>query len=273
MTEEQRKSSGYTDEQIQAMVKSKEIIDSQASANKQLSDTVNILNQNFTSLNQLSQQILTSSTMGGMLGGGMIGGGGLLGGGGPNAATGTEGNAGPVRAEAYGPSQGEFTHSTNYGPTGAHLQAGDYAVSPDMASGHQIGQMFQFTDASGKTISGRFADFSYKTAGQPNTRTIEQWNGRDLGHVSALRWMAEGGLVRSPTLVGAGEKGPEMILPLSSNLMSKMGHTVNLSFGNVSFGAGAESRSGEAFIHEFAETIANEVKRVLETENRRSAVV
>ena len=68
---------------------------------------------------------------GGGFGGGFVGGAGD----GAGAGEGTAGAGGPVRAEAYGPSQGEFTHSTNYGPSGAHLQPGDYAVSPDRAAG------------------------------------------------------------------------------------------------------------------------------------------
>ena len=85
---------------------------------------------------------------------------------------------------------------------------------------------------------------------------------------------AAGGLVTGPTRALIGERGPEMVLPLTGNLMSRMGHTVNLSFGNISFGGGGgDARGGESFIREFAETIAEEVKRVIGRENQRSAVV
>jgi hypothetical protein len=47
--------------------------------------------------------------------------------------------AGAIRAEAYSPSQGEFTHATMFGPGGNRLVQGDYAVSPDLAQGHRLG--------------------------------------------------------------------------------------------------------------------------------------
>jgi hypothetical protein len=75
-----------------------------------------------------------------------------------------------------------------------------YAVSLDLAAGHQLGKCSLSPDAAGQVHQGRFADYSYKTAGNPNYRTIEQWNGRDLGHVF------------EPDLVGS-RTAPERVSP------------------------------------------------------------
>jgi hypothetical protein len=225
--------------------------------------TLNIFQQ----LPDLAQQMITVLSQG-MLG---LGGGGVPGGGIAPGGEGTPGAGGPIRAEAYGPSQGEYTHSTLYGPAGNRLVQGDYAVSPDMAAGHSLGQNFTFRDSAGQVHQGRFADYSYKTAGNPNYRTIEQWNGRDLGHVSNLTWMAEGGIVHQRMLSWLGERGSEAVIPLtrSPRALSLLEHTssalgvggpniggVNLTI-NVS-GAGAEA--GEAI-----QTAALRAQEQLET--------
>ena len=180
---------------------------------------------------------------------------------------GTAGAGGPIRAEAYGPSQGEYTHSTNYGPSGAHLQAGDYAVSPDMAAGHHLGQMFSFQDASGHTITGRYADLSYKTAGVPNSRTIEQWNGRDLGHVSNLQWLQFGGIIRKPTIAGLGEAGPEAVVPLNGNGGGLGGITLHYSpvihgFGDIG-----------GLLRSHAEELLQQLEAALSNRNAANALV
>ena len=140
-----------------------------------------------------------------------------LGAGGAGGVPGIAGFGGPIRAEAYGPSQGEYTHDTLFGPTGAHLMQGDYAVSPDLSAGHGLGSMFRFTDAGGNVHTGRYADASYRTSGHPNSRTIEEWNGRDLGTVSDLTWFARGGIVSKKMLGWLGEAGKEAVIPLTGN--------------------------------------------------------
>lgn len=123
-------------------------------------------------------------------------GGGGAGGGGGSSAQGSPGRGGPIRAECYGPnSEGATAADMRQirGSQGQLLQPGDYAVSSDLAAGHQVGEMFTFTDAAGHTITGRYADVSMRSPGNPNTRTIEQWNGRDLGYVSELHWSGGGG--------------------------------------------------------------------------------
>jgi tape measure domain-containing protein len=134
------------------------------------------------------------------------------------------------------------------------LRMGDVALGYGAQAQYHVMPGQRFTTASGHYV--RFADRS----GSKDPYNIDYFRG------------ALGGVVNRPTRALLGEAGPEMVLPLTGSLMSKLGHTVNLSFGNISFGGG-ESRDGTAFIREFAETIASEVKRVIETENRRSAVV
>ena len=158
-----------------------------------------------------------------------------LGFGGAGGVPGVAGFGGPIRAEAYGPSQGEYTRDTLFGPTGAHLMQGDYAVSPDLSAGHYLGQMFRFTDAGGNTHTGRYADASYRTSGHPNSRTIEEWNGRDLGTVSDLSWFARGGIVSKKMLGWLGEAGKEAVIPLEGTKGKSAlqglagGHTFNFS--------------------------------------------
>jgi hypothetical protein len=225
--------------------------------NPALADATANLNA-FVPAMQAAMQAMSAMQFGMGAGGGVSGPGGGVG--------------GDIRAEAYGPSQGEYTRATLFGSAGQRLVQGDYAISPDLAAGHPLFQNFSFM-SGGRVMYGRYADASFRTAGVPNYRTIEAWNGADLGRVSNFQWMAGGGLVTGPTRALLGERGPEAVLPLTGNLLSKVGPTVNLSFGNISIGAGGGEAGGESFIREFAETIANEVKRVLEAEHRRSAVV
>jgi hypothetical protein len=184
------------------------------------------------------------------------------GGGGPPGFTGTSGG---ILYTEYGPSidpPGSADYDSNsYNRIGAwpgktgRLQPGDVALGYGAQAFYHVSPGDTFTDTRGNRV--RFADRS----GSKNPMNEDVFR------------LAAGGIVAKPTASVLGERGPEMVLPLTGNLMSRLGHTVNLSFGNISFGAGAEARSGEGFIHEFAETIANEVKRVLEMEHRRSAVV
>jgi SLT domain-containing protein len=139
-----------------------------------------------------------------------------LGAGGTNMG-GVAGFGGPIRAEAYGPGSQGATAADMRQLKGAfenRLQVGDYAVSHDLAAGHRPGQRFSFTDAGGGIHYGTFADYSYIDPQHPNVRTIEAWNGRDLGHVSNLQWLAKGGIVGSLTKAMLGEAGPEAVIPL-----------------------------------------------------------
>jgi hypothetical protein len=104
------------------------------------------------------------------------------------------------------------------------------------------------------TVSSERAAF---LAGVPNYHTIEQWNGRDLVHVSNLVWMQRGGIVRRPTIAGLGESGPEAVVPLSGS--AGLGNVII----NVNVAGNAHDPEG----------IAAAVERVVRQHWRRSAVV
>jgi hypothetical protein len=91
--------------------------------------------------------------------------------------------SGSFRAMAYGPSQGEYTHATNYGPLG-HLQQGDIAVSPNLLSKFPIGSYVDVVDEKGNVLRAarRVADTSWINADKPTTNSFELWNDKDLGH-------------------------------------------------------------------------------------------
>jgi hypothetical protein len=55
------------------------------------------------------------------------------------------------RAEAYGPSQGEYTRATLYGPLG-QLQQGDIAVSPNMLASYPLGSRWNVVDDQGNVL-------------------------------------------------------------------------------------------------------------------------
>jgi hypothetical protein len=81
--------------------------------------------------------------------------------------------------------------------------------------------------------------------------------------------MARGEIVRHPTAAVIGESGPEAVAPLNS--MGQSGFKVEVNFNSpISVGGSGDPRS---MFREFAEDIAYQVKRVIETEERRSAVV
>jgi len=87
-----------------------------------------------------------------------------------------------VRAMAYGPSQGEYTHDTLYGPLG-RLRPGDVAISPNLQKKYPLGSQIMVRPQSGDPFMARVADSSYYGPGRPTKNTVEFWNGQDLGHV------------------------------------------------------------------------------------------
>jgi hypothetical protein len=91
--------------------------------------------------------------------------------------------AGALRAMAYGPSQGEYDHATNYGPLG-HLQEGDIAVSPNLLAQFPIGSRVDVVDANGNVLRAnrRVADTSWINKNQPTYNSFELWNDQDIGH-------------------------------------------------------------------------------------------
>lgn len=91
--------------------------------------------------------------------------------------------SGLLRAMAYGPSQGEFTHDTLNGPLGP-LKQGDLALSPDQLGQFPLGSFVHVVSPDGKTIlqNQRVADYSYTSPGNPTSGSFEVWNGQDLGH-------------------------------------------------------------------------------------------
>lgn len=91
--------------------------------------------------------------------------------------------SGSFRAMAYGPSQGEYTRATNYGPLG-HLQQGDIAVSPNLLSKFPLGSYVDVVDEKGNVLRAarRVADTSWINADQPTHNSFELWNDKDLGH-------------------------------------------------------------------------------------------
>jgi hypothetical protein len=183
---------------------------------------------------------------------GMLGG---MGGGGVTGAHFTEYGPSVPGDQPGGPTYdwNSYHHIGAWPSVTGPLRAGDVALGYGAQAKYHVSPGQMFTDEYGRTW--RFADSS---------------GSKDPFNVDVFRG-ALGGVVNRPTRALIGESGPEMVLPLTGSLMSKLGHTVNLSFGNISFGGSTGDSVG--FIREFAETIASEVKRVLETEHRRSAVV
>jgi hypothetical protein len=57
------------------------------------------------------------------------------------------------------------------------LQPGDVAISPNMASQYPFGSTIYFNDANGNPTSGRVADTSYYSPGNPTSNTIELFGG------------------------------------------------------------------------------------------------
>jgi hypothetical protein len=189
---------------------------------------------------------------------------GMPGGGGFGLGSGYGGGGGMTvyGASVPGDQPGGPTYDWNsYHGIGAYTQnlvpGQDVAMHPAYAESHYHIKPLDFYVSDKDHLRHRWAD---KTGSK-------MFDNEDLYRGAA------GLVAKNRTRALIGEAGPEMVLPLTGNLMSKMGHTVNLSFGNISFGGGGDTRNGEAFIHEFAETIAEEVKRVIGRENRRSAVV
>lgn len=90
---------------------------------------------------------------------------------------------GALRAMAYGPSEGEYTRATNYGPLG-HLQQGDIAVSPNLLKLFPLGSYVNVVDEKGNVLRAarRVADTSWINADQPTHNSFELWNDKDLGH-------------------------------------------------------------------------------------------
>jgi hypothetical protein len=92
------------------------------------------------------------------------------------------------RAMAYGPSQGEYTPATLYGPLGK-LQQGDIAVSPNLLSQFPMGTRVNAVDPNtGEVLRSnlRVADTSWYTPGNPTKNSFELWNDQDLGHASLV---------------------------------------------------------------------------------------
>lgn len=102
--------------------------------------------------------------------------------------------SGLLRAMAYGPSQGEFSHDTLNGPLGA-LKQGDLALSPDQLGQFPLGSYVNVVGADGKTIlqRQRIADYSYYSPGKPTSSSFEVWNGQDLGHAHLVAASDSGG--------------------------------------------------------------------------------
>lgn len=101
----------------------------------------------------------------------------------PGAFNGEVANLPRLRAMAYGPSQGEYTHDTLNGPLGK-LQQGDIAVSPNLLNKYPMGSRVDVVDDHGNVVvsGARVADTSYIKPGQPTYNSFEIWNGEDLGH-------------------------------------------------------------------------------------------
>jgi hypothetical protein len=101
--------------------------------------------------------------------------------------------------------------------------------------------------------------------GVSNRRTIEAWNGADIGRVSNLTWMAVGGIVRRPTAAVVGERGPEAVVPL--NRAGALGTTINISYEPHYHGdmAGADIA---AYHKQHIDKIARAVEEVVYRRNR-----
>ena len=58
-------------------------------------------------------------------------------------------------------------------------------------------------------------DYSYKAKGVPKYRTIEALGGKDLGDVSELHWMKQGGIVTKAVHAILGKvPSDEVVIPL-----------------------------------------------------------
>ena len=90
------------------------------------------------------------------------------------------------------------------------------------------------------TIGGKFGIPEMTFGGQ--TFGGQTWRPRQIPHIPAL---AEGGIVRSPTLAMIGERGPEAVIPLSGG--AGAGFTVNVQ-GNVLDGEDLADRFMEALL-------------------------
>jgi hypothetical protein len=92
------------------------------------------------------------------------------------------------RAMAYGPSQGEYTHATMYGPLGK-LEQGDIAVSPNLLRKFPMGTRVNAVDPKTGAIlraNLRVADTSWYKPGKSTTDSFELWNDEDLGQADLV---------------------------------------------------------------------------------------
>jgi phage-related minor tail protein len=81
----------------------------------------------------------------------------------------------------------------------------------------------------------------------------------------SVRWFAEGGIVDTPTLFGAGEAGAEAIVPLKTlwSELDKIADATALNTGNVTINVYARENQSPKQIAEEA------VKLLISKENRR----
>ena len=116
------------------------------------------------------------------------------------------------------------------------------------------------------TIKGFFNfDFSWPSIPLPHFVISPQgWKVSDLfsGSIPSLsiQWYATGGIVDGPTLIGAGEAGPEAIVPLNTfwDKLETMGERTNNITININ---GADSDPKE-----IAEKVADEIQRQMNRE-------
>src|SRR5260221_12608249 len=113
----------------------------------------------------------------------------------PQAQAQNTGRGMVMRAMAYGPSQGEYTHDTLNGPLG-RLQQGDLAVSPDSQGTFPIGSYADVVDPrTGQVVlsNQRIADHSFIKPQVPTHGSFEVWNGQDMGHMMLVPKGSSGG--------------------------------------------------------------------------------
>jgi tape measure domain-containing protein len=81
-------------------------------------------------------------------------------------------SSGPIRGEYYGHNFGEYNRDANYYGN-QQLSDNDVAISPDLLAQYPMGSMIDVTQGGKRIGTYRVGDVSYKSPGQPNSRTIE----------------------------------------------------------------------------------------------------
>jgi hypothetical protein len=184
-------------------------------------------------------------------------------GGGFGLNSGYSGGSGDIRVESFGSYEGQ-----TIGNHDNALQLGDYAVSPNLLGGHRTGDKFSFIDGRGVSHTGTYNDTSMKAPGVPNTNIIEGWNQPDLGRISGIHWLANGGIVNRRTRAIIGESGPEAVIPLKGK---SLGHNITLNYSPTI--SGDDSSNLHETLRDHADHILELIQKVLSDQFARSATV